>query len=75
MRVTDDSPKTRCSFQFFGQVQPNHIPQALLEELEHEIEEPTGITTVHPPEMKASGVLVSKDCAMLYELPDIKGMK
>lgn len=71
----DDGPKTSCSFKFFGQIQRSNIPQALLQEVEDEIDEPTGISTIHAPEMKLQGVLVSQNCAMVYELPDISGMK
>ena len=73
--MPEEGPKTECSFQFFGQLQPNDVPQPLLDELEHEMEEPEGISTVRPQEMKLRGVLVSPNCAMLYELPDITGMK
>ena len=44
-------------------------------ELEEEIDHPTGITTVRKPDMKINAVLVSKNCAMLYELKGITGMK
>lgn len=71
----DEGPKSGCSFQFFAQLQQSNVPQAALEELEHEIDEPTGITTVRSPDMKFRGVLVSKNCAMVYELPEIEGMK
>lgn len=64
-----------CSFRFFGQIQPSEVPQHLLQELEEEIEKPTGVTTVRPPAMKLKGVLVSKNCGILYELPDIQGLK
>ena len=46
-----------------------------MQELEEEIDNPTGITTVRAPEMKLSGVLISKNCGILYELPDIQGLK
>ena len=51
------------------------MPQFLLQELEDEIDKPTGISTVHPPEMKLRGVLVSENCGILYELPEIQGLK
>lgn len=71
----DDGPKTGCSFQFFGQIHRSDIPQALLQQVEDEIDEPTGVSMIHAPDMKLQGVLVSKNCAMVYELPDISGMK
>ncbi|KAL4250477.1 hypothetical protein ABKN59_006994 [Abortiporus biennis] len=71
----DDSPKSGCSFLFFGQVDPTDVPQDLMKELEDEIDEPTGITTVPRPPMKMNGVVVSKNCGMLYVLKDINGLK
>lgn len=71
----DDSIKTECSFQLFAQVQRSDVSQRQLQELEDEIDEPTGITTVRPPEMKLRAVLISKNCGILYELPGLEGMK
>jgi transmembrane E3 ubiquitin-protein ligase len=70
-----DNPQTSCSFKFFGQVHPSRVPLHLLTELESEMDTPTGISTVRPPEMKFTGVLVSKNCGILYEFPDIEGLK
>ena len=47
----------------------------MLEDLEEEIDHPTGISTVRPPKMRFQGVLISKNCGILYELPEITGMK
>ncbi|KAI0083737.1 hypothetical protein BDY19DRAFT_975766 [Irpex rosettiformis] len=71
----EDNPITGCSFKFFGQILASGVPLYLMQELEEEIDNPTGITTVRAPEMKLSGVLVSKNCGILYELPDIQGLK
>ncbi|KAJ3551014.1 hypothetical protein NM688_g4952 [Phlebia brevispora] len=71
----DEGPKSGCSFQFYGQLEHSDIPQPQLQEVEDEIEHPTGISTVHQPKMVLKAVLMSKNCAMVYELPEIKGMK
>ena len=71
----DDGPKTECSFQLFGQIQRSDVPLASLKEVEDEIQEPTGISKIRAPDMKLQGVLVSQNCGMIYELPDISGMK
>lgn len=71
----DDGPKVGCSFQLFGQILRSDVPLALLQEVEEEIQEPTGISTIHAPDMKLQGVLLSQNCGILYELPDISGMK
>lgn len=70
-----EPPGSSCSFRFFGQIEPSNVPQYLLQELEDEMDTPTGINTIHPPQMKLRGVLVSKDCGILYELPEIQGLK
>jgi len=72
---SDDGLKTGCSFKFFGQIQSSDVPQLLLQEFEDEVDDPTGISTIRPPEMKLKGVLVSKNCGILYELPEVKGLK
>ncbi|CAL1715555.1 unnamed protein product [Somion occarium] len=71
----DDNPKTRCTFDFFGQVDPSLVPQFQLEELEEEIDSPTGISTVKQPPLLMNGLLISKDCGMMYKLKDIRGLK
>ncbi|KAI0343001.1 hypothetical protein BDW22DRAFT_1356560 [Trametopsis cervina] len=71
----DENPKTSCSFKFFGQVIPSTVPLSLLQELEDEINNPTGISTVKPPDMKINGLLISRNCGILYELPQMEGLK
>lgn len=73
--ATDEGPKSGCSFQFFAQLEPTNVPAKQLQEVEDEVDNPTGITTARAPEMKYRGVLISQNCGILYELPDIKGMK
>lgn len=70
-----DQPKSKCSFAFFAQLNTTHISAQHLKELEDEIDEPTGISTVSPPPLMLNGVLVSKSCGMLYEIKETKGLK
>ncbi|KAI0069873.1 hypothetical protein K474DRAFT_1746897, partial [Panus rudis PR-1116 ss-1] len=58
----DDGPKTKCSFALFGQLEPSQVPQHLMKELEEEIDNPTGISTITPPPllMKRSQSLYRK---------------
>jgi len=44
-------------------------------ELEHEISEPSGISTVEPPKMIMKGVLISKPCGILYHLDGCTGLR
>ena len=46
-----------------------------MEELESELEEPTGISTVKAPELVLEGVLLSQDCGILYELKHAIGVQ
>ncbi len=71
----DDSPKTQCSFQLFAQLEPTNVPKDLMDELESEIDEPTGITTVKAPELVFEGVLLSQNCSILYEIKHTVGVQ
>ena len=44
-------------------------------ELEQEILEPSGISTVDPPKMILKGVLISKLCGILYHIDESTGIR
>jgi hypothetical protein len=46
-----------------------------MEELESELESPTGVTTAQAPPLILDGVLISKSCGILLETRDAKGLK
>jgi hypothetical protein len=46
-----------------------------MKELERETETPTGINTVVPPKMIINGVIVSRECGILFQISDAKGLK
>ena len=46
-----------------------------MQELEDELDTPTGISTIKAPELNVTGVLVSQDCGILYEIQKTTGMK
>ncbi|RPD62600.1 hypothetical protein L226DRAFT_532406 [Lentinus tigrinus ALCF2SS1-7] len=71
----NDSPKTKCSFRLFGQLEASTVPKELMEELEHEYEEPTGISTVRAPELSLDGILLSQNCGILYEVQHVVGLQ
>jgi uncharacterized protein YbaR (Trm112 family) len=73
--LTDESPKSACSFTFHGQINPVAVPEQLMKELEEEIQKPTGISTVIPPKLSVNGVLVSKECGLLYAITDSEGLR
>jgi hypothetical protein len=44
-------------------------------ELEQEILDPSGISTVDPPKMVLKGVLISKSCGILYHIDESTGQR
>ncbi|KAM5544439.1 hypothetical protein V8D89_002099 [Ganoderma adspersum] len=72
---TDESPKTKCSFKLFAQLNASSVPKEFMEELEREFDEPTGITTVKAPELALQGVLLSQNCGILYEIKQAVGVQ
>ena len=46
-----------------------------MKELEEEIQNPTGVSTVIPPKLSVNGVLVSKECGLLYAITDSEGLR
>jgi len=46
-----------------------------MQELESEIQHPTGISTVKPPKIVLSAVLLSKKCGILYEIHSTQGLR
>ncbi|KAF8507963.1 hypothetical protein BU17DRAFT_57057, partial [Hysterangium stoloniferum] len=71
----DESDSPACDFSFHLQLQPSDISPFLMRELEAELDKPTGISTVRAPPLVLDGVLISKNCGILLESRDAKGMK
>ncbi|KAF5362087.1 hypothetical protein D9756_002441 [Leucocoprinus leucothites] len=71
----EDTPKSQCPFTFYAQFRPVPIPDHLMQELESEIQHPTGISTVKPPKMVLNAVLLSKKCGILYEIHSTQGLR
>ena len=63
---TEEGPVADCDFNFYGQIAHSDVSLLKLQEVESEIDHPTGISTVHQPKMQLKGVLMSKNCAMVY---------
>ncbi|KIJ55286.1 hypothetical protein M422DRAFT_774359 [Sphaerobolus stellatus SS14] len=64
-----------CDFVFYFQLESSLVPPHLLIELESEIENPTGISTIRAPPLILDGVLISRNCGILLEVNKGKGMK
>ncbi|KAG6850568.1 hypothetical protein H0H93_011767 [Arthromyces matolae] len=72
---SDDPPKSSCPFTFYAQLQPVNAPEYLMQELEDELQKPTGIWTISPPKLVANGLLVSKECGVMFEMNDTEGLR
>jgi hypothetical protein len=46
-----------------------------MKELEDELHNPTGIHTVSPPGLSIDGILVSKECGVLYKISNTEGLR
>ncbi|KAJ3503089.1 hypothetical protein NLJ89_g8591 [Agrocybe chaxingu] len=71
----DEAPKTTCPFTFHAQIHAVPVPERLMQELEDELQNPTGIRTVSTPRLSISGVLISKECGILFELKRTEGLR
>ncbi|KAF9644702.1 hypothetical protein BDM02DRAFT_3190363 [Thelephora ganbajun] len=75
LSASKENPQAlKCPFAFFGQLTATHVPEKLMLELEQEIFDPSGISTVNPPKMILKGVLVSKSCGILYHIEESTGI-
>ncbi|CAE7233909.1 unnamed protein product [Rhizoctonia solani] len=74
-QAEDKNSITTCSFQLYGQIKAADFPLYLMQELESEIEDPTGIRTVSRPPLKLSGLILSPDCAVALTFKDAVGMQ
>ncbi|KAF8636386.1 hypothetical protein AX17_003568 [Amanita inopinata Kibby_2008] len=71
----DDSPKATCPFTLYAQIRPVAIPVTLMQDLEVEVQRPTGATTVKAPKLSIDGILISRDCGILYRIVDTEGLR
>lgn len=71
----DQTRMTSCTFTLYAQIVPSELPGFYMQELESELEHPTGITTAPRPPLKLNGVLISKDCALVYVIQEAEGLK
>lgn len=72
---SDDTIVTTCPFVFQAQLHPSVISQTLMDEVEEEMNRPTGITTVKPPPLLMDAVLVSPECGILLHIDSAEGLK
>ena len=70
-----DDPQTTCRFAVFVQIRPVPVPETLMQELEEEIKHPTGSSTITVPKLSIDGVMISKECGILYQIEDTEGLR
>jgi hypothetical protein len=54
---------------------PSEISMDDMDDLEDELQTPTGRRTVRQPPLKLNGVLLSQECGILYRLRDAEGLR
>ncbi|KAF5383788.1 hypothetical protein D9615_003714 [Tricholomella constricta] len=72
---SDEPPKSSCPFTFYAQIHPVTVPEYLMQELEDEIQKPTGVWTIDPPKLSVTGLLVSKECGIMFEVNETEGLR
>ncbi|KAG9309577.1 hypothetical protein JVU11DRAFT_10558 [Chiua virens] len=69
------NPETNCEFVLHAQIEPSPIFEELMQDLEDELQKPTGKWTTERPPMRLNGMLVSQHCGLLYRLHDADGLR
>jgi transmembrane E3 ubiquitin-protein ligase len=64
-----------CPFTLYAQIGPTTVPEVLMQELEGELQKPTGIWTIKPPKLSVDGLLISKECGIIYEVINTEGLR
>jgi hypothetical protein len=73
--LKDEAPKTSCPFTFHAQIHSVGVLEYLMQELEDELQNPTGISTVSAPKLSVSNILLSRECGILYEVTNSEGLR
>ncbi|KAH7913824.1 hypothetical protein BJ138DRAFT_1145081 [Hygrophoropsis aurantiaca] len=71
----EDSAFPACGFGMYAQIEPSMISKELMQELEEELQRPTGKHTLEFPKLSLNGVLLSKECGILYRLHNTEGLR
>ncbi|KAJ7600140.1 hypothetical protein C8J56DRAFT_1037738 [Mycena floridula] len=64
---------TTCSFEVYGQLTPVNISEEAMQELEYNLQKPTGLYTVKAPKLTANILLISPECHIIYHLVEAEG--
>ncbi|KAH0836346.1 hypothetical protein J3R83DRAFT_7899 [Lanmaoa asiatica] len=69
------NPETGCGFVVHAQIEPSPISADLMQDLEDELQKPTGKWTAKRPPLRLNGMLVSRECGLLYRLHHTDGLR
>ncbi|KAJ7581470.1 hypothetical protein C8J56DRAFT_960123 [Mycena floridula] len=72
---SDEKDVTTCPFVVYGQLTPARISELSMEELEHELQKPSGLSTVKAPKLTTEVVLLSRECGIMYQLMETEGLR
>ncbi|KIJ65119.1 hypothetical protein HYDPIDRAFT_175153 [Hydnomerulius pinastri MD-312] len=64
-----------CSFLVYAQIEPSALSEDLMHDYEDELQKPTGKWTADPSPLRMNGVLMSRECGLLYRLHDAGGLR
>jgi hypothetical protein len=73
--LADGESQGGCGFSVYAQIMPSEISAHDMKDLEDELQTPTGKRTVKRPPLKLNGVLLSRECGILYRLHDAEGLR
>ncbi|KAG9091040.1 hypothetical protein FRC06_000734 [Ceratobasidium sp. 370] len=74
-QAEDRNSITTCSFQLYAHIKPSNFSMGLMQELESETENPTGVRTVKRPPLQLDGVILSPNCAVVLKFSEAVGMQ
>jgi hypothetical protein len=68
-------PDSTCQFAVYAQVHPSNVSAAEMRELEDELMQPTGITTVGRPPLHLDVAIISPECGIFIVGKNADGMR
>ncbi|KAK0199252.1 hypothetical protein DFS33DRAFT_1262349 [Desarmillaria ectypa] len=66
---------TTCPFALYAQIDPVSVSEREMQQLEEEMQHPKGLPTVSPPKLSVSGVFISKECGLMFEIRETEGLR
>ncbi|KAG7444427.1 uncharacterized protein BT62DRAFT_987876 [Guyanagaster necrorhizus] len=72
---TPQHETSTCPFALYAQMDPVSISEREMQQLEEEMQHPKGLPTVSPPKLSVSGILISKECGIMFEIRETEGLR